>query len=438
MALGNGAPDVFTSISGIGSGDFDIVIGELLGASVFISTVILGTVILCADVEVDRSSFLRDILVYIIASVGIMLTVMDGSINLFESLMFLVLYVMYVFVVLVGSWWTRKQQEAVREAEKANNIYHELPNAASEDPNAHMYTRSSSHFDPTMDNPHVQSDIQFLTDDERGEAALAGLTWDGSAHPVSKLIVVLEYPFSLLRWLSIPSATADWDAKRRFLAACSPACAGAVIALDVKGWDAFASVSSTDWALAASAALLSFLAIYFTSNNHSRPPYHFLLVVLAFVSTVGWLNLLANECVSVAQSLGLINNISSSIMGLTILAWGNSVGDWVADVAVAKAGNTKMAVATCFGSPLLNDIVGLGLALTMTCLNTEKSVQTPLDDKVKLGYTFLFISLFSSVSCFSCSSYRPPKSFALYLIVLYVVFLVLSILEATGSISLPF
>ena len=26
-----------------------------------------------------------------------------------------------------------------------------------------------------------------------------------------------------------------------------------------------------------------------------------------------------------------------------------------------------MAVATCFGSPLLNDILGLGIALTLTC-----------------------------------------------------------------------
>jgi Ca2+/Na+ antiporter len=31
-------------------------------------------------------------------------------------------------------------------------------------------------------------------------------------------------------------------------------------------------------------------------------------------------------------------NVSTSILGLTVLAVGNSVGDWVADTSVARAG----------------------------------------------------------------------------------------------------
>ena len=54
-----------------------------------------------------------------------------------------------------------------------------------------------------------------------------------------------------------------------------------------------------------------------------------------------------------------------AILGLTVLAVGNSVGDWVADTAVARAGKPAMGVASCFGSPLLNDVLGLGIALTV-------------------------------------------------------------------------
>lgn len=39
------------------------------------------------------------------------------------------------------------------------------------------------------------------------------------------------------------------------------------------------------------------------------------------------------------------------------------MGDWVADTAVARAGEPGMGVASCFGSPLLNDVLGLSVAL---------------------------------------------------------------------------
>lgn len=58
--------------------------------------------------------------------------------------------------------------------------------------------------------------------------------------------------------------------------------------------------------------------------------------------------------------------MSVAILGLTVLAIGNSVGDWVADTAVARAGQPGMGVASCFGSPLLNDVLGLSVALIVS------------------------------------------------------------------------
>ena len=55
-----------------------------------------------------------------------------------------------------------------------------------------------------------------------------------------------------------------------------------------------------------------------------------------------------------------------AILGLTVLAIGNSVGDLVADTAVARAGYPGMGVASCFGSPLLNDVMGLSVALIVS------------------------------------------------------------------------
>ncbi len=58
--------------------------------------------------------------------------------------------------------------------------------------------------------------------------------------------------------------------------------------------------------------------------------------------------------------------VTVGILGLTVLAIGNSVGDWVADTAVARAGKPGMGIASCFGSPLLNDVLGLSIALIVS------------------------------------------------------------------------
>ena len=44
MALGNGAPDIFSSLAGIGQDRPELVFGELFGAGVFVTTVVAGAV----------------------------------------------------------------------------------------------------------------------------------------------------------------------------------------------------------------------------------------------------------------------------------------------------------------------------------------------------------------------------------------------------------
>jgi sodium/potassium/calcium exchanger 6 len=47
---------------------------------------------------------------------------------------------------------------------------------------------------------------------------------------------------------------------------------------------------------------------------------------LAFVVSVIWIDLIANEIMAVLFTFGVVFQLSDAILGLTILAWGNSVG----------------------------------------------------------------------------------------------------------------
>ena len=69
----------------------------------------------------------------------------------------------------------------------------------------------------------------------------------------------------------------------------------------------------------------------------------------------------ANEIVGLLTALGVFWKIPTAIMGLTFLAWANSIGDLVADISLARLGKARTAVAACFGSPLLNILFGTGV-----------------------------------------------------------------------------
>lgn len=429
LALGNGAPDVFTAVSGIdGADDFHIVIGELLGASIMISTVVLGGVLLVSppNTDVVRNSFLRDVLVYIAATLVIFGMAWDGVIKWYEAVLLLAFYVSYVALVVYTT----------RSAGAEGSVRRDTLETDSQELSQSLLN------DETVDFRKDRSDY-FI-----------GLTWNKDANIFEKVQFVAEWPFSVLRWLSIPSAESHWSRKHRFFAACAPIGATAMVLLDaagpdfgLAGDDDDGSASDDDsfnwWLVVTPAALVCSAAtsgaVWYRTNDTDLPKHHFGLVVLGFASTVVWLDVIANETVAVLEAFGIMVNVSTSILGLTVLAMGNSIGDFVADVAVARAGQPTMGIASCFGSPLLNDVVGLGISLTVTTfrrgldsgkLEDAKMENATLNPQCRLAYIILWVSLLSSLVTFAYNGFQAPgKTYAFYLFFIYFVFLLVSCLR---------
>ncbi|KAK4672945.1 hypothetical protein QC763_107420 [Podospora pseudopauciseta] len=113
------------------------------------------------------------------------------------------------------------------------------------------------------------------------------------------------------------------------------------------------------YSLVVSLCLLA--ALLLTTSPDSKPKYHFLLCFLGFVISVAWISTIAGEVVGAMKAFGVILDISEAILGLTVFAVGNSLGDLVADVTVARLGYPVMALAACFGGPMLNILLGIGI-----------------------------------------------------------------------------
>ncbi|OAL53463.1 sodium/calcium exchanger protein-like protein [Pyrenochaeta sp. DS3sAY3a] len=116
----------------------------------------------------------------------------------------------------------------------------------------------------------------------------------------------------------------------------------------------------TLYSLVASLCMLAFVLV--TTTSHRAPRWRSMLCFLGFAVAIAWISTIANEVVGVLRTLGVVLNMSDAILGLTIFAVGNSLGDLVADITVARLGFPIMALSACFGGPMLNILLGIGLS----------------------------------------------------------------------------
>ena len=98
LAFGNGAPDVFSLIISVLSGLTEIGVGANVGAGLFITTVVAGSVAVFSNCEVNKRAFLRDIIFYTICIFYLIFVFFDKRIKMWEAIGFLVLYAVYITV----------------------------------------------------------------------------------------------------------------------------------------------------------------------------------------------------------------------------------------------------------------------------------------------------------------------------------------------------
>lgn len=75
LALGNGAPDLFGSYAAIQSDTPMLALGQLLGAGVFVTTVVVGVIGLQVPFKVNRRPFIRDVGFYLLGLSYVLLIV---------------------------------------------------------------------------------------------------------------------------------------------------------------------------------------------------------------------------------------------------------------------------------------------------------------------------------------------------------------------------
>mmetsp|Transcript_2938 Transcript_2938/g.6806 ORF Transcript_2938/g.6806 Transcript_2938/m.6806 type:complete len:650 (-) Transcript_2938:219-2168(-) len=238
-----------------------------------------------------------------------------------------------------------------------------------------------------------------------------------------KVYYLTEYPVQLMRDLTIP--TLDNNSWNKYHAMAHPIINPIFVAF--LGGYLHSGGASVLLLCVLIGALPS--ATIFCLTHHNRAPTGTAFTVLwtlsAFVMCIVWIYVLAGELVTCLAALGNLLEIPPAFLGLTVLAWGNSMGDFFTNTAVAKQGLGEMAVAGCYGGPVFNILMGLGVALLYaTWQSYPRPFEVQLDVSGFVSILFLYIVLISTAVIVPMNSFKIERNFGIYLLTLYAIYTV--------------
>jgi len=360
LSLGNGAPDALSALASFaagGGGATAVGLSGVLGGAMFVSAAVLGAVSLRVGgqgVAVDRTSFFRDAGFLLLALAAVAVVLAAGEVNIWGAVAFVSLYLVYVLAVaFTPDRWTRRQDEEEDHAHAAA-ASSELHSVAE----TKFYTDHEAQDSLLSDTAPL---LQYYAGDNDGRAG-------GNRSAFWTVMNALALPLSLPRRLTIPDASKErWSKPTAVTAATlAPIFLSVLWSHRATGGNPFPAV------LLGGLAGIALGLLAFVTTDPSAPPSRFLAAWLAggFAMSVAWAYVIANEVLSLLVSAGTVLSVDAATLGVTVLAWGNSLGDLIADVAVASRGGpggAQVAVSGCYGGPVFNVLMGLGLSMLLSC-----------------------------------------------------------------------
>ncbi|XP_075686354.1 mitochondrial sodium/calcium exchanger protein isoform X1 [Rhinoderma darwinii] len=436
LAFGNGAPDVFSAVAAFSdSRTAGLAIGALFGAGVFVTTVVAGGIALVKPFTAASRPFLRDIVFYISAVFLTFFVLYRGYVSFPEVFVYLLLYLAYVLVVVLSTCIYQRMRRQLLLA-------------------------------PSLDEPELLTDTEENSiptphgseygDEYRPLLPLQHTTWQifwEGINPVDsrkwrqkrwhwKIVKVFKIPIEVLLLLCVPIVDPDKeDCNWQRPLNCVHVITSPVLCLFCLHSGTYARYVIQGvlpvWALVLLIGIPLSLILLFTTKNGEPPKYHCIFSFVGFITSALWISAVATEIVNLLRTFGVIFRLSNTVLGLTLLAWGNSIGDFVSNLTLARQGYPRMAFSACFGGIIFNVLIGVGLGCLLQMGPSKPELQLEAQDLLVwilaggLGISLIFSLIAVPIQCF-----HLRRGYGIALLLLYVLFLVVALLTEFGVIKL--
>ncbi|KAJ9687916.1 hypothetical protein PVL29_013912 [Vitis rotundifolia] len=412
LPLGNGAPDVFASIAAfMGKNSGEVGLNSVLGGAVFVTCIVVGAVSLgVADkrVQIDKKCFVRDICFFLFTLLSLGIVLLVGEVSVGGAIAFVSIYIVYAFLVAANEILRKHARSLRLDAvtpllpvtafifshgnEENDSVYTSLLESDSENDVPHLQTKLpqwmwASHM-AIYSNQSLKSGVEENSRPVWGWND-GDTTNNNPYFSCSRLCSFLEMPLILPRRLTIPMVEEErWS----------------------KGY-AVASVT------------LAPILLAFLWNTQDSP------------------SVLSGEItylIALLVALGVIFGINPSILAITVLAWGNSMGDLMSNIALAMNGGdgVQIAMSGCYAGPMFNTLAGLGISMLLGAWSSRPaSYIIPRDGTLFYTMGFLVSGLIWSLIVLPRSDMRPTKTLGIGLVTIYLIFLLVRVFTSMGVVS---
>ncbi|KAG4912756.1 hypothetical protein AAZX31_19G105000 [Glycine max] len=438
LSLGNGAPDFFASVVSFTGSSTNGAVGlnSILGGSFFVSCAVLGIISILVgpnQVQVDKASFIRDVLFFLFSLLILLIILYIGKITLLASICYVSIYFLYVCAVsathlIYGGDRMNERQYQYSTFSDEESLEASIPLLGYVDEEKQSLAEIVVVVDDKDQNQKQDSAI-FL-----GNNSLFDCIYMG------KILQVLELPLGLPRRLTIPVVSEEKWSKPYAVISVTLAPVLLAILFNTQSENVGSRSGLVTYIVAALIGIvLGNMAC--VTTERCTPPRKSLFPWLAggFAMSVTWTYIIAEELVSLLVSIGSIIGVSPSILGLTVLAWGNSLGDLIANGAMAMNGGpdgVQMAISGCYAGPMFNTLMGLGLPLVLSAWSEHPDPYvTPKDTSLYETLLFLMGGVLWALVILPKKNMRLDKSLGAGLLSVYLCFLVIRIAMAVGIVK---
>lgn len=466
LALANGAGDVITALVASGAeGGVSYNIGALYGAGLFVCSMVIGICLIQSPKPFvfDPSIIYRDVGYYILATFATIGFAFYKFITWWSSLILLGIYAALVITVLI--------QDNIKKNGKSNaSVTEGTMNFAKNDVKQRLTDpKEDDEKEELVDEDRMPSDVNALTDalnplanlmlavgnrpKEEELAKTGGMAGLISAFQIATLAKVMEMkmqyhkeqrkkeaekrtafetvihfaekPFEWVLYLTVLPCDEEQYTKARCL--IYP-----VTGLYFSIFVVMRELNQTFFVVWGSSAVVVGLAFFLLLNE--KPPSWFLFMnFLGVLGGLMWSYVLIGILIDLLGAVGVLLNLDTTYLGLTILAVGNALPDALTSIALCKTGAGQMAISGAYAGQLFGLLIGFGISMLKLTLQ-EGNQAFDLFDFSKLSENLLdllvigtALIVLSATFIYGVSNnFIMKKSLAFFLIATYVVFILVS------------
>lgn len=381
LAFANGIGDVITAL--VASGTAEAVsynVGGVCGAGLFVMTVVVFfTVELSPKTTVlPKSVMCRDLGLYAAATTYLIFCAFKGEITFADSILIIGLYFGLVVMVGVQDWFGLTTQVPVRRQSTfdLNPIDDEdlekfVKRRATHSENDFVQRKSLKRALSSLSSPWNASEVVVESTEKQNYAA--------------KVVTVIDFPMKHLRRVTIPPCNEEFYSKK--LALSWP-----FLGLPFLFW-VLGATTIRSWALCLLLALVTALGLQFYAPAYLQksPGFFFCLNTASVIVSVLWTKVASEVLIDSLSFTGLMANLSSTYLGLTVIAVGSALPDGITTIALARNGQAVLGITGGYAGQIFGLLVGFGSAMAKRTFTTGQPVAFALFRRENLRQNALLI-----------------------------------------------